>query len=136
MPPKKQARKVKKATTPPVSDPQITIEVTEEEVDKAMAERAQRAEDPAEAQEEAPEGTGDEDGEDQFVRKKLIAEQLTVTQEEELAEWFSVHPIFYDQSARDFKDRQKKDRLLNEKAEEYGLTGKYFALFYNEMYSL
>lgn len=47
--------------------------------------------------------------------------ELSVPQEEELAQWFQEHAIFYDQSHPDFKNRGKKDRLVDLKAAEMGV---------------
>lgn len=45
--------------------------------------------------------------------------------EQKLAEWYSEHPLFYDQGHKDYRDRHKKEHLLNEKAKEMNLTGEY-----------
>ena len=39
------------------------------------------------------------------VKRMKVAEQLTVAQEEDLAEWFAEHPLFFDQSTKKFKMR-------------------------------
>ena len=43
-------------------------------------------------------------------------------QEAELVE-FSSHPIFYDQRLADFKNRTKRDRLLQQQGERFGMSG-------------
>ncbi|XP_034048735.1 uncharacterized protein LOC117529938 [Thalassophryne amazonica] len=70
-------------------------------------------------------GGGEEvsDGEDtaRTTRKKF--EVFSEAEEENLAEWFRSHPLFYDQTVKDFKNRQKKDRLLKEKGKELRVSG-------------
>jgi len=44
--------------------------------------------------------------------------RITAGMEEELVEFFESNPIFYDQRRSDFKNRSKRDRLLQEKGEE------------------
>ena len=47
-------------------------------------------------------------------------------QEDELVEWFRANEMFYDQTRRDFEDKHtKKDRLLNVKGNEMGISGEY-----------
>jgi hypothetical protein len=53
-----------------------------------------------------------------------VSEQLTVAQEQDLVDWFSAHPLFYDQTMKDFKKRAKRERLLDEKAKLMGLKGR------------
>ena len=56
------------------------------------------------------EGDDEEDGAP--PRKKInVSEQLTMDQEQELVEFFAVHPLFYHQMLKEFKDLSKKDRL-------------------------
>lgn len=69
---------------------------------------------------------GDDDEEEPRKKSKMTC-QLSNEQEEELVEWFSAHPIFYDKSKRDFKDRGRREQLLEGKARELGLTGKSLA---------
>ena len=38
-------------------------------------------------------------------------------------EFFAAHPLFYDQMLKEFKDRSKKDSLLDQKGAELGITG-------------
>ena len=38
--------------------------------------------------------------------------------EAELAEWYKEHPIFYDRKRRDYKDSEKKRKLLEDKASD------------------
>ena len=52
--------------------------------------------------------------------------KLDDDQEQELAEWFREHPLFWNHSNEDFKNRQKKNRLLQQKAREMNLLhGKF-----------
>ena len=43
--------------------------------------------------------------------------------EDHLAEWIRANPLFYAKTDRDFKDTSKKNRLMEDKAKEFGLTG-------------
>ena len=54
----------------------------------------------------------------------MISETFTADEEQQLLEFYASHPIFYDQSRDDFKNKSRKDRLLNEIAEVLGTTGK------------
>ena len=47
---------------------------------------------------------------------------ITHEMEDELVDWFEAHPIFFDQSTSEFKNRAKRDNLLAQKAEELGVT--------------
>ena len=74
----------------------------------------------AQATQENPE----DDDNGALPRKKInVSEQLTTDQEQELVEFFAAHPLFYDRSLKVFKDRSKKDRLLDQKGTELGMTG-------------
>ena len=70
------------------------------------------------------EGHGTDSDQETEMKKMKIAEQLTLEQERNLAEWFSEHPLFYDQSMKEFKMRNKRDRLLEAKGNEMGITGE------------
>ena len=41
---------------------------------------------------------------------------LTEEQEVDVAEWFKEHPILYDRKLKEYKNSQKKNRILEEKA--------------------
>ena len=85
-----------------------------------MEEVSQRPE--AQATQDDPEDDDDDDGVPS--RKKTnVSEQMTVDQEQDLVDFFAAHPLFYDQTLKEFKDRPKKDRLLDEKGAELGMTG-------------
>ena len=68
----------------------------------------------------------DEDEDDDVPpRKKAnMSEQMTMAQEQDLVEFFAAHPLFYDQTLKEFKDHPKKDRLLDDKGTELGMTGE------------
>ena len=51
-------------------------------------------------------------------------DMLTPDQEQKLSEWFS------DQTEKDFKNRSKKERLLEEKAAEFNITGEFLCRYY------
>ena len=42
---------------------------------------------------------------------------ITHEMEDELVNWFEAHPIFFDQSTSEFKNRAKRDSLLAQKAD-------------------
>lgn len=42
----------------------------------------------------------------------------------EQAIWFPDHPLFYDLSDVSFKNRQRKDRLMEQKGKELNMTVK------------
>jgi hypothetical protein len=69
-------------------------------------------------------GLDDEEDEEEPVKRPKVSEQLNMDQEQELVEWFSQSAIFYDQAMKDFKLRNKRNRLLDEKAKSMGLTGE------------
>ena len=56
-------------------------------------------------------------------KKRKVADSLSEETEQSLADWFAANPLFWDQSLRDFKRKDKKERLLVEKAREFNLTG-------------
>lgn len=58
-------------------------------------------------------------------RRCKVPDSLTDDQEDALAEWFQSQPLFFDQSVRDFKNKDKRERLLEEKARDFGLQGDY-----------
>lgn len=47
------------------------------------------------------------------------------TEEGVVLEWVQEHPCLWDMKHRDFKNRHRKDRLWDEKAQELGYTGNY-----------
>ena len=57
-------------------------------------------------------------------KKKSVSDGLTQEQEQHLSEWFSEHSVFYDQSDRNFKDRELKNQLLDVKGAEIGISGR------------
>ena len=48
--------------------------------------------------------------------------------EAELAEWYKENPIFYDRKRRNYKDTEKKRKLLEDKAKEIDTTCKYIII--------
>ncbi|KAK4320402.1 hypothetical protein Pmani_008711 [Petrolisthes manimaculis] len=78
--------------------------------------------------------TESDDDEDWPRKKSKISCQLSPKQEEELVEWFSAHPIFYDRSERDFnKNKGKREVLLEGKAKEMGITGMVIWTWFKSM---
>ena len=62
----------------------------------------------------------DEDSDDglpRIKRRHVPNEQLSPEEEQSLVEWFSEHPLFFDQTEADFKNKGKKERLLAEKGQ-------------------
>lgn len=51
---------------------------------------------------------------------------LTEEQEVSIVEWYRQNPLFYDKSERDYKNRDRRDAMLNEKARELSITGMVF----------
>lgn len=64
------------------------------------------------------------------ARRCKVPDSLTDEQEDALAEWFQSQPLFFDQSVRDFKNKDKRERLLEEKAQDFGLQGKDIMLWF------
>ena len=88
-------------------------------------------EEPAEEREEtdkAAEADGSsEDEEEDTAKSNFKVPQLTPEQEQELAEFYEENPLFYDKNRSDFKNTKKKDRLLQEKAEQIKVSGEYYS---------
>ena len=57
------------------------------------------------------------------MKKFNIPDSLTAAQEQVLVDWLGKHPIFFDQYKKDFRNKGKRDRMLVEKAKEFGITG-------------
>lgn len=70
---------------------------------------------------------GDDGEEEPRKKPKMQTYQMTDEQEEDLVEWFAAHPIFYDRSKHDFKNRSRRQQLLEDKGKELGLTGEWLA---------
>ena len=65
------------------------------------------------------------------MTKKKVGETFTSAQEAELAQWFEEHPIFYDQSLKEFKMTGRKIKVGGgRKGKELGVTGKEVFLWY------
>lgn len=73
--------------------------------------------------EEPYDGETEEDEDVSRAKKRKVQSRLTLSQEEGLCKWFSEKPLFYDQTLIDFKNKSKRDRILDNKAREYGLAG-------------
>ena len=56
-------------------------------------------------------------------KKAPITQMLDKTQEADLAEWWRDHPGLYDKSNDMYRRKEKKDRLIAEKAREMGVQG-------------
>ena len=68
-------------------------------------------------EDDAARSTQEEESDDGMpsTKKRVPNEQLSEQQEQTLVEWFHEHSLFYDQTEKDFKNKGKKDRLLDEK---------------------
>ena len=64
------------------------------------------------------------------IKRRHVPEQHSPEQEQTLVEWFSEHPLFFDQTEAQFKNRGKKDRLLSEKAKEFNMSGTELAVWF------
>jgi len=49
--------------------------------------------------------------------------KLTEQQEQALAEWYALNPVFFNQGHRHYRDKHRKERILAAKAKEFKLTG-------------
>jgi len=58
-------------------------------------------------------------------KQKRMGTNFTEEQEEEIVRWFKDSPIFYDQTRRDFKNKAKREKMMNEKAAEFGVPGEH-----------
>jgi hypothetical protein len=55
-------------------------------------------------------------GDDETGIRKNKVPEFTAQDEQDLCEWFLEHSLFYDLRNANFKNRQKKDNLLNPKS--------------------
>ena len=79
---------------------------------------------------QSPTEEDSDDGLPLIKRRHVPNEQLSPEEEQILVEWFSEHPLFYDQTETDFKNRGKKERLLSEKAKDFNITGPELAVWF------
>ena len=86
-------------------------------------EEGEQASDIPEATQEDPEDP-DEDSGAPARKRAHIADELTKTQEQDLVDFFAEHPLFYDQTLKDFKNCPRRDRLLDYKGKELGMSGE------------
>ena len=56
-------------------------------------------------------------------KKASITQMLNEHKEEELAEWWREHPGLYDKSNEMYRGKEKKDRLIADKAKEMAVRG-------------
>ena len=61
---------------------------------------------------------------------------LTEEQEEGLVEWFTDNEIFYNQALRDFKNKDRKERMMSEKAKELKLSLAELKAWLNSMWTM
>ena len=73
------------------------------------------------ATQEDPEDEDKDDGAPPW-KKANVSEQMATALEQDLVEFFTAHPVFYDQMLKEFKNHLKKDCLLDDKGMELGMT--------------
>ena len=78
---------------------------------------------------QAPEATQEEADSDEEdgapARKRVhVSDTLSVVQEQDLVDFFSENPLFYDQTMKEFKKRGKRDHMLDTKGKEMGCNIK------------
>lgn len=78
-----------------------------------------------EEHEEGPRGSPQDDS-PVMCSGKVSRLSLTEEQEVSIVDWYRQNPLFYDKSKRDYKNRDRRDALLNEKAHELSITGMVF----------
>ena len=57
-------------------------------------------------------------------KRAHVSDELTIAQKQDLLDFFADHPLFYNQTTKDFKNRSKKDPLLDDKGKELGMSGE------------
>ena len=69
-------------------------------------------------------------------RKKFCSavEAMSDEQEREMVDFFGSHPEYYDQSLQSFKQRAKKEALLDELGERIGTTGEFSSFLIYDYY--
>lgn len=118
--------KAKKKDTPP-SSPAAS---SEDEDDQPAPQPVQPADDPADPAD--PDDPAEEEPEEEKgkkARKKKSCRLKDEQQEGEVLEWVEENQLLWNTKHKEFKLKQKKDRLWAEKAEELGYDGK--LLYYN-----
>ena len=58
---------------------------------------------------------------------------LTLEEEEDMAEWIAENESIYNKKMKDYKDKQKKDKLWNDKAEAMGRTSEMLQIWYRSL---
>ena len=57
-------------------------------------------------------------------RKSSVSASHSADKEQKLVDFFAFHPIFYDQTLKEFKDKTCRDHLLGIIGTQLGLTSK------------
>jgi hypothetical protein len=65
-----------------------------------------------------------------FPPSQQSSQRFTEAQDEQIASYFEDLPAFYDMTNPDYKNKVKKNALLNEFADEIGLEREYIYKFY------
>ena len=56
------------------------------------------------------------------LKRRTVTVPLTDEQEYDLVGWFRTNEIFYNHSLKDFKLKDKKERLVSDKAKEVNIS--------------
>ena len=62
-------------------------------------------------------------------KKRHVKNVMSVDTEEVLIDWIREAPCLYQKGLRDYRDKEKRSRLLAKKAAEMDMTGEYFFSF-------
>jgi hypothetical protein len=120
MPPKTGKGKGRGKKTQPVSQPESDVVEIAAEIHPVPGTQDDPAGDTPTERHDAD----DESADDETAAKRNKMPELDPAVEQALCEWFADHPLFYDMSDVSFKNRQRKDRLLDQKGKELNMTGK------------
>uniref|UniRef100_UPI0035902515 uncharacterized protein n=1 Tax=Myxine glutinosa TaxID=7769 RepID=UPI0035902515 len=124
MPPKKG--KGRGNSTQPEPDPESDVGEILAEIHLVLAMQHDPAGDTPSEQQDA----GDDLAEDETAAKRNKMPELEPAVERALCEWFADHPMFYDLSDVSFKNRQRKDCLLDQKGTELNMRGDQLAIWW------
>ena len=129
MPPKKGLKGIKgtqkanvKKTVQPMSDSDYSESLLGPETpsQRSVSEHVEGEEGEEASERPVPEATQEEADPDEDdgapTRKRAhVSDALSVAQEQDLADFFSDNPLFYDQTLKDFTNCGKRDHMLDTK---------------------
>uniref|UniRef100_UPI00358F4CC3 uncharacterized protein n=1 Tax=Myxine glutinosa TaxID=7769 RepID=UPI00358F4CC3 len=124
MPPKKGKGHGK--STQPEPDPECDVGEILAKIHPVPATQDDPAWDTPTEQQDA----GDDLAEDETAAKRNKMPELEPAVEQALCEWFADHPLFYNMSDVSFKNRQRKDHLLDQKGKELNMRGDQLAIWW------